>query len=80
MPSQNCWLVLQRKHSQLKSLLPLPMIAKEPRGWPMSAFQNPEVYRTVLESLQTGVCIVDPIRRIVLWESVSCTGLGLHVP
>ena len=34
----------------------------------MSAFDDPEIYRTVLESLMTGVYLVDLERRIVFWN------------
>lgn len=34
----------------------------------MSAFDDAEIYRSILESLQTGVCIVDMQKRIVLWS------------
>ena len=34
----------------------------------MSAFDDPEIYRTVLESLTTGVYLVDLGRRIVFWN------------
>jgi PAS domain S-box-containing protein/diguanylate cyclase (GGDEF)-like protein len=34
----------------------------------MSAFDDPEIYRTVLESLTTGVYLVDLERRIVFWN------------
>src|SRR5437016_7225941 len=34
----------------------------------MSDFSNPEIYRTVLESLHTGVYLVDRERRIVFWN------------
>jgi PAS domain-containing protein len=34
----------------------------------MSEFQDPEVYRTIVESLQTGICVVDLRRKIRLWS------------
>ncbi len=34
----------------------------------MSAFDNPEIYRTVLENLSTGVYLVDVERKIVFWN------------
>ncbi|MBZ5683072.1 MAG: diguanylate cyclase [Acidobacteriia bacterium] len=34
----------------------------------MSAIQDPEIYRTVLESMQTGVCVVDLENKILLWN------------
>ncbi|MGO9084387.1 MAG: diguanylate cyclase domain-containing protein [Candidatus Sulfotelmatobacter sp.] len=34
----------------------------------MSAFHDPEIYRGILESLPTGLCIVDMQKRIVLWS------------
>lgn len=34
----------------------------------MSAFDDPEIYRTVLESLSTGVYLVDVERKIVFWN------------
>jgi len=34
----------------------------------MSAFHDSEIYRGILESLPTGVCIVDTQKRIVLWS------------
>src|SRR5216684_1822773 len=34
----------------------------------MSGFQDPETYRTILESLQTGICVVDLRRKILLWS------------
>jgi diguanylate cyclase (GGDEF)-like protein/PAS domain S-box-containing protein len=37
-------------------------------GKPMPGFQDPETYRTILESLQTGICVVDLRRRILLWS------------
>jgi len=34
----------------------------------MSAFDDAEVYRSILESLQTGLCVVDVQKKIVLWS------------
>jgi diguanylate cyclase (GGDEF)-like protein/PAS domain S-box-containing protein len=34
----------------------------------MSAFRDPEVLRNILESLPTGVCVVDMQKKIVLWS------------
>jgi len=34
----------------------------------MSEIDHPDIYRSVLEQLQTGVCLVDRDRRIVLWS------------
>ena len=34
----------------------------------MSGFEDPETYRTIQESLQTGICVVDLRRTIVLWS------------
>ncbi len=34
----------------------------------MSAFDDAEVYRSILESLQTGLCVVDAQKKIVLWS------------
>src|SRR5271170_6750605 len=34
----------------------------------MSAFQDPEIFRSVLESLQIAVCIVDLQKKIILWS------------
>ncbi len=34
----------------------------------MSTFQDPETYRTILESLQSGVCVVDIQQRILFWN------------
>ena len=46
----------------------------------MSGFQNPEIYRTILESLKTGICVADRERRIVLWNegAESITGYLRH--
>jgi len=34
----------------------------------MSAFLDPEIYRGILESLPTGLCVVDMQKKIVLWS------------
>jgi len=34
----------------------------------MSAFQDPEICRSILESVPTGLCVVDLQKRIVLWS------------
>lgn len=34
----------------------------------MSPFHDPEIYRSILESLPTGLCVIDMDRRIVLWS------------
>lgn len=37
--------------------------------WPvMSVFDDPEIYRGILESLRTGLCVVDMGKKIVLWS------------
>jgi diguanylate cyclase (GGDEF)-like protein/PAS domain S-box-containing protein len=35
----------------------------------MPAFQHPETYRSILESLPTGLCVVDLQKKIVLWSA-----------
>lgn len=35
----------------------------------MSAFDDPEVCRAILESLPTGLCVVDMQKRVVLWSA-----------
>lgn len=35
----------------------------------MSSFQDPEVLRAILESLPTGLCLVDVEKRIILWSA-----------
>jgi diguanylate cyclase (GGDEF)-like protein/PAS domain S-box-containing protein len=35
----------------------------------MSGFEDPETYRTILESLRIGVCVVDLRRKILLWSA-----------
>jgi len=46
----------------------------------MSGFRDPEIYRTILESLKTGLCVVDRQRRIVFWNegAESITGYLRH--
>jgi len=46
----------------------------------MSGFQDPEIYRTILESLKTGLCVVDRQRRIVFWNggAEAATGYLRH--
>jgi len=34
----------------------------------MSGLQDPSIYRSILESLQTGVCVVDLEKRILFWN------------
>lgn len=34
----------------------------------MSTFSDPEIFRSILESLPTGLCVVDMEKRIVLWS------------
>jgi len=34
----------------------------------MSAFQDPEIYRDILDGLQIGVSVVDPQKKIVFWS------------
>jgi diguanylate cyclase (GGDEF)-like protein/PAS domain S-box-containing protein len=35
---------------------------------PMSAFHDPEIYRSILECLPTGLCVIDMEKRILLWS------------
>jgi PAS domain S-box-containing protein/diguanylate cyclase (GGDEF)-like protein len=35
----------------------------------MSSFHDPEIYRSILESLPTGLCVVDREKKIVLWSN-----------
>jgi diguanylate cyclase (GGDEF)-like protein/PAS domain S-box-containing protein len=46
----------------------------------MSGFQDPEIYRTILESLKTGLCVVDRQHRIVFWNegAEAATGYLRH--
>ena len=34
----------------------------------MPVFQDPEIYRTILENLKVGICLVDRQRKILLWN------------
>jgi two-component system cell cycle response regulator len=34
----------------------------------MTGFEDPEIYRTLLEALKTGLCVVDRQRKIVFWN------------
>jgi len=34
----------------------------------MSSFHDPEIYRSILESLPTGLCVIDMEKRILLWS------------
>jgi PAS domain S-box-containing protein len=34
----------------------------------MSAFQDPDIYRNILETMPVGLCVVDMQRKIVLWS------------
>jgi diguanylate cyclase (GGDEF)-like protein/PAS domain S-box-containing protein len=42
----------------------------------MSELQNPEIFRTILDSLQTGVCVVDREGRIVYWNQGAAHAAG----
>lgn len=46
----------------------------------MSGFHDPEIYRTILESLKTGLCVADRERRIVFWNegAEAITGYLRH--
>ncbi len=46
----------------------------------MSPFDDNEIYRTVLESLTTGLCVVDMQKKIVLWSEGAerITGYARH--
>jgi diguanylate cyclase (GGDEF)-like protein/PAS domain S-box-containing protein len=46
----------------------------------MPGFNDPEIYRTILESLKTGLCVADRQRKIVFWNSgaESITGYLRH--
>jgi PAS domain-containing protein len=37
-------------------------------GQRMSAFEDPEICRRLLESLEVGVCVVDLQKRIIFWS------------
>ena len=34
----------------------------------MPAFSDPEIYRSILESLPTGLCVINLEKKIVLWS------------
>jgi PAS domain S-box-containing protein/diguanylate cyclase (GGDEF)-like protein len=42
----------------------------------MSELQSPEILRTILDSLQTGVCVVDRERKIVYWNQGAAQAAG----
>jgi PAS domain S-box-containing protein/diguanylate cyclase (GGDEF)-like protein len=42
----------------------------------MSELQNPEIFRTVLDSLQTGVCVVDREGKIIFWNQGAAQAAG----
>jgi diguanylate cyclase (GGDEF)-like protein/PAS domain S-box-containing protein len=46
----------------------------------MSPFFEPEIYRSILESLPTGVCVIDLEKKILLWSDGAerITGLLRH--
>jgi diguanylate cyclase (GGDEF)-like protein/PAS domain S-box-containing protein len=44
----------------------------------MSDLQDPEIYRTALESLQTGVCLMDPERKVFFWNEGAERVTGYH--
>ncbi len=44
----------------------------------MSNFQDPEIYRTALDSLQTGVCLMDRARKIFFWNEGAERVTGFH--
>jgi diguanylate cyclase (GGDEF)-like protein/PAS domain S-box-containing protein len=44
----------------------------------MAEFKNPEIFRTVLESLDTGVYIVDRERKILFWNQGAEKITGYH--
>ena len=46
----------------------------------MSGLHDPEIYRAILESLKTGLCVADRQRRIVFWNegAESITGYLRH--
>lgn len=56
--------------SLLKSTPDLPIGAQsgQPGRRPMSAFHDSEISRSILESLPTGLCVVDTQKRIALWS------------
>jgi PAS domain S-box-containing protein/diguanylate cyclase (GGDEF)-like protein len=46
----------------------------------MPGFRDPEIYRTILESLKTGLCVVDRQKKIVFWNqgAEAITGYLRH--
>jgi diguanylate cyclase (GGDEF)-like protein/PAS domain S-box-containing protein len=50
----------------LKLLWIVPMENREPTA--MSSIQDPEICRSVLESLQVGLCVVDVQKKIIFWS------------
>jgi PAS domain S-box-containing protein/diguanylate cyclase (GGDEF)-like protein len=46
----------------------------------MSLFNDPEIYRSILESLPTGLCVIDIEKKIVLWSDGAerITGYRRH--
>jgi diguanylate cyclase (GGDEF)-like protein/PAS domain S-box-containing protein len=44
----------------------------------MSEFENPEIYRAIMESLQTGVYFVDRDQRILFWNDGAEKITGYH--
>jgi PAS domain S-box-containing protein/diguanylate cyclase (GGDEF)-like protein len=44
--------------------------------FPVSEWQNPEILRAVLESLQTGVCVVDREGKIIFWNQGAAHAAG----
>ncbi|HXZ41253.1 MAG TPA: diguanylate cyclase [Terriglobales bacterium] len=42
----------------------------------MSELQNPEIFRTILDTLQTGVCVVDREGKIVYWNQGATHAAG----
>jgi two-component system, cell cycle response regulator len=42
----------------------------------MSELQNPEIFRTVLDSLQTGVCVVDREGKVIFWNQGAAQAAG----
>jgi len=46
----------------------------------MSAFDDPEICRTILESLSVGLCVIDMDKKIVFWSdgAVAVTGHPRH--
>src|ERR1700746_3234500 len=66
-------------------LKPIAVLAdeKESRDFArerMPGFNDPEIYRRILESLKTGLCVTDRQKRIVLWNegAESVTGYLRH--